>query len=221
MGDPADKAYLQPYRQAVRRFGGGFGATLWNSREAQALRFDVMIGMAGFAGARLLDVGCGEGDLAARLIERNVPFDSYRGVDAVPEMIEAALARNLPRCTFSVGDPVTDPRALGTGADWVTLSGTLNTMDEATAERLVAACFAAAAAGVVFNFLSTAASQRWAGRDPSPARRFSPVRFLDFALSLSPRVSFTQSYLDGHDATMLIEHGLGADACRAPAAPVS
>lgn len=207
MGDPADKAYLQPYCRAVRRFGGGFQATLWNSREAQTLRFDVMIGMADFAGAAILDVGCGEGDLAARLLERDVPFATYRGLDAVPEMIEAARARTLPRSTFAVADPLTDPRALRVGAGWVTLSGTLNTMDEATAERLVAECFAAAGAGIVFNFLSTAASERWAGRDPAPARRFSPVRFLDFALSLSPRVSFTQAYLDGHDATMVIEHG--------------
>ncbi len=206
MGDPADKAYLQPYRDAVRRFGGGFETTLWNSREAQELRFDVMTGMADFAGRSILDVGCGEGDLAARLIERKVPFRSYVGLDAVPEMIAAAGARNLPRCTFAVADPVTDPHALPAGADLVTLSGTLNTMDEATAERLVAACLAAAKAGVVFNFLSTRASTRWAGRDPSPARRFDPVRLLDFALGLSPRVSFTQAYLDGHDATMLIEH---------------
>ena len=86
------------------------------------------------------------------------------------------------------------------------ISGTLNTMDEQMARRLVGAAFDAAARAVVFNFLSSPDHPRFAGRDPAPARRFDPLRWLEFALGLSTRVTFTQVYLDGHDATILIEH---------------
>jgi hypothetical protein len=57
MAGRGNKAYLQPYREAVERYGAGFEATLWNSPEAQALRFDVMIGLMDLEGRAILD-GC-------------------------------------------------------------------------------------------------------------------------------------------------------------------
>ncbi len=205
MSDRPDKAYLQPYTEAVKQFGAGFEATLWNNPAAQRLRFDVMIELAGIRDARVLDVGCGPGDLAARLLEREIPFTGYVGIDAMPEMIEAAARRDLPGCRFVAGDAVADPALLRTGdPDYACISGTLNTMDDATAQKLVADAFAASAQGVVFNFLSTRHHPRFAGRDTTPARRRDPVAWLDFALSLSSRVAFTQTYLDGHDATIVV-----------------
>jgi SAM-dependent methyltransferase len=207
MADRGDKAYLQPYREAVERYGAGFEATLWNNAEAQGLRFDVMIGLSHLEGRAVLDIGCGQGDLAARLLERRVPFAHYVGVDALAEMIEAARGRGLERCEFICRDAVAEPSILSSGEpDYAFISGTLNTMNERTARRLVGAAFGAAARGVAFNFLSSRAHPRWLKRDTGPARRFDPVRWLDFALGLSSRVTFNQAYLDGHDATILIEH---------------
>ncbi len=205
MDDSAEKAYLQPYSEAVKRFGASFEATLWNSRAAQILRFDVMIDLAALEDTRVLDVGCGEGDLAAHLLERAVPIAGFVGIDAMPEMIESATKRDLPGCRFIAGDAIANPDLLGTGEPQYTcISGTLNTMDDQTARTLVADAFAAASEGVVFNFLSSRPHARFAGRDPAPARRRDPVRWLDFSLGLSSRVAFTQEYLDGHDATILI-----------------
>ncbi len=205
MDEPAEKAYLQPYTEAVKQFGASFESTLWNSREAQTLRFDVMIDLANLDGATVLDLGCGPGDLAAHLLGRGVPIAGYVGLDAVPQMIEAAGKRDLPGCRFVIGDAVADPGLLKTGEpDYVCISGTLNTMDDRTAKKLVADAFAAANHGVVFNFLSTRPHPRMAGRDTGPARRRDPVGWLDFSLGLSSRVAFTQAYLDGHDATILI-----------------
>ena len=208
MTDRDDKAYLQPYTEAVKQFGAGFEATLWNNPAAQRLRFDVMIDLAGIRDARVLDVGCGPGDLAARLLEREIPFTGYVGIDAMPEMIEAAARRDLPGCRFVAGDAVADPALLSTGdPDYTCISGTLNTMDDETAQKLVADAFAASAEAVVFNFLSTRHHPRFAGRDTAPARRRDPVAWLDFALGLSSRVAFTQAYLDGHDATIMVGKG--------------
>ena len=207
MGDHAEREYLKPYRRAVERFGAGFEATLWGSRDAQTLRFDVMIDVARFEGCVILDAGCGQGDFAARLLERSVAFKRYVGVDALEQMIEVARVRELPRCEFLCADVLADPAIVaGQQPDYVCISGTLNTMDESAARRLVASSFGAAARGVAFNFLSSRPHRCWEGKDLTPARRFDPLRWLDFSLSLSSRVSFTQAYLFGHDATINILH---------------
>jgi hypothetical protein len=93
--------------------------------------------------------------------------------------------------------------------DYVCLSGTLNTMNDDLARRVVRAAFDAAGQGVVFNFLSNRPHARWSGRDLAPARRFDTAAWLDWSLGLSSRVSFTQDYLDGHDATIMIRHDAG------------
>ncbi|MCA9291719.1 MAG: class I SAM-dependent methyltransferase [Phycisphaerales bacterium] len=202
---PAD--YLEPYRDAVQTYGASFEATLWGSRAAQQMRFDVMIDLAGFEGCTVVDAGCGQGDFAAHLLERAVPFRSFIGIDGMAPMVEAARSRALARSTFEVADLVREPaRLVALAPDWVTFSGTLNTMDDATAQGVVRAAFDAAAQGVIFNFLSDRHHARWAARVLAPARRFDTLAWLDWSLGLSSRVQFTQTYLDGHDATILIRH---------------
>jgi len=58
----------------------------------------------------ILDLGCGSGELLARLAGRDPAFHGH-GVDANPGMIDVARARGLPadRVRFSVGD-ASDPR---------------------------------------------------------------------------------------------------------------
>lgn len=199
--------YLTPYREAIRRHGPGFKATLWSSPEAQGLRFDVMIDMVDFEDCTILDLGCGRGDFAAHLLKRQVPFAGFIGIDALGEMIEAANSRRLERCRFHVLDAVTEPQKLSDWKpDFVCISGALNTMDQKTARTVVKNAHEAAAQGVLFNFLSDRPHPRWKGRDLGPAARFDTLAWLDWSFKLSSRVSFTQDYFDGHDATVLIRH---------------
>jgi SAM-dependent methyltransferase len=207
----AEDDHLEPYRDAIRRHGAGFRATLWGSEAAQRVRFDVMIDLVGFDGCTVVDAGCGHGDFARQLVDRGVAFHRYVGVDALAPVIDRARERveEWPGrdVRFEVLDLAARPAALADfEPDWVCLCGTLNTMDDETARRIVRASFESAAQGVVFNFLSDRPHARWAGRDLTPARRFDTVAWLDWAMSLSSRVSFTQSYLDGHDATVVVAH---------------
>jgi len=204
---PCDK-YLRPYREAVERFGPNFQATLWTSRESQRIRFDVMMDLAGFDDCVILDAGCGTGDFAEHLHSSKVDFVRYIGIDAVPEVIEAAKRRDLCRCEFRLGDLIHDASPLfEIKPDFVCVSGTLNTMDEPTTARtLISAAFDASVQGVVFNFLSDRPAERWSRHDIGPATRFNTIEWIDWALSKTARVSFTQDYLDGHDATILMRH---------------
>lgn len=202
---PESDHYLQPYLAAVRQHGASFKATLWGSPEAQRLRFEVMVALAGFEDCIVLDLGCGRGDFAAFLHEHHVPFRQFIGIDAMPEMIEQARTLDLERCVFDVSDVIEQLDTFGRWeADFIAISGTLNTMDDKTARRLVSASFEAAHHGVVFNFLSDRAGEEWMRKELHPARRFNTIDWLDWSLSLSPRVSMTQDYFNGHDATIMI-----------------
>ena len=119
--------YLAPYIEALEASGPGFDATLWASPEGQVRRFDVLIELGDIAAHRILDVGCGPGDLAHRLVELNVPFTEYIGFDALEGMVVKAAGENLPRCRYEVVDVLAHPeRMADVKPDIVVVSGTLN-----------------------------------------------------------------------------------------------
>ena len=89
----------------------------------------------------------------------------------------------------------------------VCISGSLNTMEENLARDLVSDAYEAAKRGVGFNFLSDRAEPQWLQRDIGPSRRFNTVKWIDWALSQTSLVSFTQDYLEGHDATVVMKKG--------------
>src|SRR5690606_683196 len=92
--------YLRPYRQAVERHGAGFEATLWLSKRGQRTRFAVIADMVDLRDLRVLDAGCGNGDLCEFLHDHGVRFERYIGIDGMAEMIQQARARRLPRAVF-------------------------------------------------------------------------------------------------------------------------
>src|SRR5437868_1227064 len=65
MNDVARSApdYLEPYLDAARTHGGGFGSLLWASPQTQAARFQAIHRIIDLSGARVLDAGCGRADL--------------------------------------------------------------------------------------------------------------------------------------------------------------
>jgi SAM-dependent methyltransferase len=62
-------------------------------------------------GGQVLDLGCGQGANLSRLLDLNVPFGSYTGVDLSPEMLAEAKKRfnQIPNVHFHHMDLETDP----------------------------------------------------------------------------------------------------------------
>jgi len=206
----ADPPYLAPYREILAAHGPSFEATGWKSRAMQVVRFDVLIDMVDLAGRVIVDAGSGQGALVDRLVERRVEYAAYVGLDAMPEMVEQSADRGLPNARFEVCDIAGEPDAFrrwsrhagGPGADVILFSGSLNTMDDATAGAVLERAWAAAEEAVVFNFLSDRAPADLVAQDPAPARRFDTLGLIAWALDKTPRVRFRQDYLGGHDATL-------------------
>lgn len=207
---PAQPDPIEPYRRAVEQAGSGFAATLWASERTQQLRFDVLVDLVGpesFEGAVVLDLGCGDGALAARLLERNLRYGRYIGVDGVRAQVEAGAARELPDADFACRDLLDSPGSLGQwGADIAVVSGTLNTMRQDQALTFVTAAFGAVNRALAFNFLSDRPAPARRDAPLGPAIRHDVVRWLDDVLELTPLVALRQDHLDGHDAAVVLRH---------------
>lgn len=210
----ADAPYLSPYREAVEHAGASFEALLWRSRDFQTRRFETIAAMADPTGRVLADLGCGRADLLAWMHEQRVRYGRYVGVEAVPELLRYSRARaadeKLPEAEFieadfaAAGDGF-DRLVAEHGVDMLVFSGSLNTFDEPHALEVLDRAWRAVARVrgglLVFNFLSTRHPPD-AGANPHPARRFDPVRMLDWALARTRLTRLRHDYLDGHDATV-------------------
>jgi hypothetical protein len=190
--------YLQPYLDATRKYGAGFGSLLWASPKTQAVRFSALLRAVNCMGKVVLDAGCGRADLLEFMMGRAVFPMRYIGLEAVETLAEAAEKKRLPNCSIIRGDFVGDPKQLDVEADVIFFCGSLNTLDEPAFYQSVASAFSVAKQGVVFNFLSSAQLAA------SPHLTWhQPDAVLAFAGKLSDRVRFLDNYLPG-DATIAI-----------------
>ena len=199
-------AYLQPYRDAQDTHGHGFDVTMWARPETQTRRFAIFAESVFLPGKRLLDAGCSRGDLAAWLLEHGHDYAHYTGTDGLPDVIAFAQDRGLPRADFHAGDFVKHPELLAIGEPQVTLiSGTLNTMDDATAQRVLDAAWAGCSETLAFNFLSDRCGPDAVPQE-YPARRLPTMQLLDWAFTQAQgNVTFRQDYFPhGHDATIIM-----------------
>ena len=179
------------YEEHVRRFGYSYRALGFGRRESQEKRFIAALGLGSLHRKRLLDVGCGFGDLLAWLNARGIEPE-YTGVDICKPMIQRCRKRfEGTSARFIVGDALTfvpeDP------FDYIVASGIFgyNAKDtrkrvQPTLERL----FDLTRIAMAVNFLS------WRAPARSPGRLYlHPADVLQFALKLTPAVRLDHTYL--------------------------
>jgi len=114
------------YQPRINELRDNYDVVDWASAEAQQTRFAVLLDSVRLEGRRLLDVGCGMGDLWIFLKTREVSVE-YCGVDLLAEMTASAAIQS-PEARFVCGD-IFDPEDKtldGERFDVVFCSGTLN-----------------------------------------------------------------------------------------------
>lgn len=202
-------AYLSPYRRALDLHGPTFDALLYYNRDTQHRRFEALSKIAPLQGRRVVDWGCGHGDLLLWLERNDVRCDDYLGIDAFAELIAVARAKAAGVNTlarFEVADFVhADFDALvdDTPTTFV-FSGSLNLLSQAAATELLHRAWQALSRrsgnGLAFNFLSRCASYQ--GTSDEPLNRFDAVQMVEFGLARTPLTIFCQHYLAGHDGAL-------------------
>jgi SAM-dependent methyltransferase len=169
------------YSGTLRRHGAAPRGVDWSNTASQFLRFAQLVKICGFgAPFSLNDFGCGYGALLAYLADHHASVAvTYRGVDIVPDMIEAARHRwkRTPCAAFAVGSEC------GGKADYSVASGVFNvrlgspvTAWESYVESILSDLHASSRIGFSANFMSPLADET-AGEN---LYRVEPERWIGF-----------------------------------------
>ncbi|MHC4294297.1 MAG: class I SAM-dependent methyltransferase [Planctomycetota bacterium] len=84
---------LRHYERRIDAYPKNHEVVNWATAASQQIRFEVLCENVPLNGKKLLDVGCGLGDLLEFLKKRKIRTD-YTGVDICPEMAAAARRRH-------------------------------------------------------------------------------------------------------------------------------
>jgi SAM-dependent methyltransferase len=188
---PEERAQaIRRYAERLDRLGPGVETLGWRDRGQQHLRFDILVGDAqALQGKRILDVGCGFGDLYDYLESRGVRAH-YTGCDISPNVLQIARERH-PALTFEERDILEQPFA-DRVFDHVFMSGMFNHRladNRGFMERTLAAAFRASRLGAAANMMTDQVDYR-----DDHLYYFSPEAVLAFCRTLSPRVALRHDY---------------------------
>jgi SAM-dependent methyltransferase len=187
-----DSATTRWYETHVRKYGFHYRALGFGRRSSQEKRFGSILTLGALQGKRVLDMGCGFGDLLAYLHTRNI-FPQYTGVDLCAPMVEHCRKRFWDTdAVFERGDALTFDAEAGS-YDYVVASGIFGLAARGTRERIeptLRRLFLLCGTGMAVNFLSRRAPRR------NPARLYlDPAEMLQLALQLTPAARLDHSYL--------------------------
>ncbi len=179
------------YEDKVRRYGFDHRALGFRTRSSQDKRFEALLQLGDFGGARVLDVGCGFGDFLGFLQERRID-PVYTGIDVCKPMIERCRERfDNDGAIFRVADVMqfdtTDTY------DYVVASGLFGLDAEGARDRIVPTLermFGWAQVAMASNFLSTRAPKPIDGRI-----YVDPAKAFEVGLQLTPAASVNHTYL--------------------------
>ena len=192
-----DRRTITHFQNLVDRFGTDSQALGWRDKRSQTERFVVLVSGGIDAGASLLDIGCGQGDLYSWLRENEI-WVEYRGIDLTPAMVARARAR-FPEAHFEVASlfNLDDSHR----AHHVVASGIFYLRQETPFEFLqeaVTHLYQMAEVSLAFNCLSTRGGHKGEGE-----YREDPAAVLGFCFQLTPFVTLRHDYHSG-DFTVLL-----------------
>lgn len=113
------------YNERVRNYGPNSKTVGWRDETQQNHRFEVLLDGLNLADAKVLDIGCGLGDLVNFLRNKNINIDSYLGIDVSGEMIKLAKELHPDMKYDFVHTPFSD-FWFSTKFDYMVMSGALN-----------------------------------------------------------------------------------------------
>lgn len=113
---------IKRYEECLLKFGRSVKTMGWRDEEQQKLRFVILSEIGDLQSRKILDVGCGFGDLYFFLLKRGIKVN-YTGYDISPKIIELAR-KNYPKLKLEIKDILVD--SVNEKFDYVFSSGIFN-----------------------------------------------------------------------------------------------
>ena len=177
------------FRLHLHLHGPNWRGLGWQSRRSQLRRFAVLLEVGPLANTRVLDIGCGVGDLYHALRRRGSAV-TYTGFDILPEMV-AHARRRFPEAQFEVRDVL---QGLGPERfDYVLCSGAFNVnfgRNVAAVQGVLSELLRCCTRGAAINFLSTRARDR-----DAILFNYDPETLFAYGQTLTPHVRLLEGYL--------------------------
>ena len=184
---PADRRILHGYYEEKLKAYGHDTRSLGWIPGARKVRFDALTSVGELQNCRILDVGCGFGDLYGYLTAKGIKVD-YTGIDLNPDFIEIAK-KAYADGRFMVADFEEDD--IGKDFDWAFAAGifTIRISDNRRFIRnTLKKMFEVCNKGLAADFLSPtgASDSYW---------QCPPEEVLKFCLGMSKRVALKADYM--------------------------
>ncbi len=193
------------FRLHLQLHGPNWRGLGWQSQRSQRRRFAILSEVGPLANARVLDIGCGVGDLYNYLLRRRIPV-SYTGFDILPEMVAHARKR-YPEAQFEVRDVL---QGLGPERfDYVLCSGAFNVnfgRNLLAVQEVLNELLRGCTRGVAINFLSTRARER-----DAILFNYDPETLFIYCQTLTPYVRLLEGYLPNDFTLYLYPKRSGED----------
>lgn len=180
--------YIQRYNERLKRYGKDTRTLGWR-RGRQEIRFEALTGIGTIDGAKVLDVGCGFGDLLGYLKGKGIDVD-YHGWDINPNLIEIAREEH-PEGTFSVID--VSEYSGDDEFDYVFSSGIFNyamSDNEQFIKTSLSTMFDISRRGVATDFMTS-----YVDYENEDAYYAEPEEIFGYCKGLSMRVALRHDYL--------------------------
>ena len=184
---------IEKYNLLFDQYGLSNESLGWGKKERSNLRFKILIDEWDLGGSKILDWGCGFGELYLYLLKDKIKNFEYTGVDINENLIQAAKER-FPsgNCDFEVRDIIKNPYQSNT-FDYAFVSGTFNDFRSKKynfIEKIFSALNLTARKGIAMNFLSNKAEIKY-----RHASYFNPAKIINLSYKFSNNVILRNDYM--------------------------
>ena len=138
------------YENAIKRYGCTAKGLNWNSKNSQYTRFEALFDLISHhvPTSKIVDAGCGFGDLYLFLRQKGTLPRHYVGYDVLQEALFVAQKRTKQRCEQkNILEDILEP------ADLYIASGSMNILNRFETFLFIRRCYEASHKGFVFNLL--------------------------------------------------------------------
>jgi trans-aconitate methyltransferase len=177
------------YQDSLNQFGEADARSVhWIDEHNQVVRFEVLLAVQDISHKKILDVGCGLGDLYKLIKEKNIETD-YTGIDIIADFIRLAKEK-YPQARFLKQDIFDIHKEQ---FDVVLASGALSfkvTDNNEYYKDMIKKMYELAKESVAFNMLDNATHI-----DDAIYAAYEPNEIVDFCKTFCDRVEVVTDYL--------------------------